>query len=75
MCARSQIEVRLDLDGTGCADISTGVGFFDHMLTALAKHGHLDLRVRCKGNHHMRVACDSAEDSRLDDVHNIGLVM
>ena len=35
----TQIELSLDLDGTGTADISTGVGFYDHMLTALARHG------------------------------------
>jgi imidazoleglycerol-phosphate dehydratase len=42
--------VDLDLDGTGACDISTGVPFFDHMLGQLAKHGLLNLTVRCKGD-------------------------
>jgi imidazoleglycerol-phosphate dehydratase len=46
----TSIVVELDLDGTGRSDISTGVPFFDHMLAQLAKHGLLDLTVRCKGD-------------------------
>jgi len=46
----TQIEIRLDLDGTGVADISTGIGFFDHMLTAFAVHGLFDLKVAAKGD-------------------------
>jgi len=46
----TQIKVELDLDGTGASEIETGIGFFDHMLTHLAKHGLLDLQVRCKGD-------------------------
>ena len=46
----TQIRVALDLDGTGKCDIATGIGFFDHMLTALGKHGLLDLRVSAKGD-------------------------
>ena len=42
--------VELDLDGSGTADIGTGVPFFDHMLAQLAKHGLLDLSVRATGN-------------------------
>lgn len=49
----TDIQVSIDLDGTGSADISTGVGFFDHMLEALAKHGALDLVLRCKGDQHI----------------------
>ena len=44
------IEVELGLDGTGRADVSTGVPFFDHMLAQLAKHGLLDLTVQAEGD-------------------------
>ncbi len=47
------IDLRLDLDGTGKAEIATGVGFFDHMLTLLAKHGLLDLTVQATGDLHV----------------------
>ena len=43
----------LDLDGTGECDIETGVGFFDHMLTLLARHGLLDLTVKADGDVHV----------------------
>ena len=46
----TRIEVHLNLDGEGKSDISTGIGFFDHMLTHLAKHGLFDLRVHAKGD-------------------------
>jgi len=46
----TQIQVSIDLDGTGESEISTGIGFFDHMLTALAKHGLFDLKVSAKGD-------------------------
>jgi len=46
----TSILVELNIDGSGVSDISTGVGFFDHMLAQLAKHGMLDLMVRCKGD-------------------------
>ena len=49
----TEIAVTLDLDGTGRADIATGVGFFDHMLDQLARHGLIDLTVRCKGDLHI----------------------
>jgi imidazoleglycerol-phosphate dehydratase len=49
----TRIEVRVELDGTGEADVSTGVGFFDHMLDAFARHGLFDLRVRCEGDLHI----------------------
>ncbi len=48
MSRRSLVEV--DLDGTGRGDISTGVGFYDHMLNALAKHALLDLQVNTVGD-------------------------
>ena len=46
----TEIHVRIDLDGTGESAIETGVGFFDHMLTHLAKHSLCDLEVSCKGD-------------------------
>ena len=46
----TQIELALDLDGTGRPDVATGVGFFDHMLTLLARHAVLDLYLRCQGD-------------------------
>lgn len=49
----TEISVRLDLDGRGEADISTGVGFFDHMLTQIARHGLIDLEVKAKGDLHI----------------------
>ena len=51
--AETQIELEVNLDGSGQADIQTGVRFFDHMLTLLAKHGALDLRVRANGDLHV----------------------
>ncbi|MBE6759719.1 MAG: imidazoleglycerol-phosphate dehydratase HisB [Ruminococcaceae bacterium] len=45
----TDIEVSVDLDG-GAADISTGIGFFDHMLTALSVHSGIGMTVRCKGD-------------------------
>ena len=49
----TQITVKLDLDGTGKHEISTGVGFLDHMLTHLAVHGLFDLFVQAKGDLHI----------------------
>ena len=46
----SDVLVELELDGSGTADIETGVPFFDHMLSQLGKHGGLDLTVRTKGD-------------------------
>ena len=46
----TQVAVELNLDGTGAADVSTGVPFFDHMLNQLGKHGCIDLRVATKGD-------------------------
>src|SRR5437867_2300977 len=51
--AETKIELRLDLDGTGLAEISTGVGFFDHMLTLLAKHSLIDLAIQATGDLHV----------------------
>ena len=49
----TSIEVGLDLDGTGVSDISTGVGFFDHMLDQLARHSLIDMTVRAEGDRHI----------------------
>jgi len=46
----TQIDIRLDLDGTGVSDISTGIGFFDHMLDSLARHAGIDLTVKAQGD-------------------------
>jgi imidazoleglycerol-phosphate dehydratase/histidinol-phosphatase len=47
------IEVELNPDGTGSARIKTGLGFFDHMLEQIAKHGNIDLIINCKGDLHI----------------------
>ncbi len=49
----TQLEITLDLDGTGQADVSTGIPFFDHMLETLCKHGALDAKIHCKGDLHI----------------------
>jgi imidazoleglycerol-phosphate dehydratase len=49
----TQIQIKLDLDGTGKYEISTGIGFLDHMLTHLAVHGLFDLTVQAKGDLHI----------------------
>lgn len=51
--AETDISLSLNLDGSGVADVSTGIGFFDHMLTLFAKHGLVDLTVRCQGDLHI----------------------
>jgi imidazoleglycerol-phosphate dehydratase len=51
--AETKIELALDLDGTGQSELATGVGFFDHMLTHLARHGLFDLTVKCQGDLHV----------------------
>ncbi|MEL6328206.1 MAG: imidazoleglycerol-phosphate dehydratase HisB [Planctomycetota bacterium] len=53
----TRISASLDLDGTGEADVSTGIGFLDHLFESLAKHGRFDLALRCEG------------DLRIDDHH------
>lgn len=49
----TEIKLNLNLDGTGCSDICTGVGFFDHMLDGFARHGFFDLWVRVHGDLHV----------------------
>jgi imidazoleglycerol-phosphate dehydratase len=51
--AETQIELGVDLDGAGRAEVNTGVGFFDHMLTLLAKHSLIDLTIAAKGDLHI----------------------
>ncbi|MFB6165511.1 MAG: imidazoleglycerol-phosphate dehydratase HisB, partial [Haloarculaceae archaeon] len=57
--AETEIEVTLDVDGDGDATVDTGIGFFDHMLEALATHGLFDLTVDCDG------------DLAVDDHHTV----
>ena len=64
--AETDITLSLNLDGKGRSEISTGVGFLDHMLTLFAAHGKFDLNVRCTG------------DTQVDDHHSvedIGIVL
>ena len=72
----TQLEVTVDLDGTGQADVSTGIPFFDHMLETLCKHGALDAKIHCKGDLHIDqhhtvedtgIALGSAIDQALGD--------
>lgn len=57
--AETNIELTLELDGTGKTEIETGVGFLDHMLTLFAAHGRFDLNVICRG------------DTQVDDHHSV----
>ncbi|SEH89937.1 MULTISPECIES: imidazoleglycerol-phosphate dehydratase HisB [unclassified Leifsonia] len=59
--SESSIELSLDLDGTGTSDIQTSVPFYDHLLTAFAKHSLTDLRIRASGDTHIDVH-HTAED-------------
>ena len=51
--AETRISVRINLDGTGQSKLSTGIGFFDHMLDQIARHGLIDLEVQCEGDLHI----------------------
>jgi imidazoleglycerol-phosphate dehydratase len=51
--AETQIRVKVNLDGTGQANLSTGIGFFDHMLDQIARHGLIDLDIQAKGDLHI----------------------
>jgi imidazoleglycerol-phosphate dehydratase len=62
--SESSIRVSVDLDGTGTSSIDTGVGFYDHMLTALAKHSLFDLEVRATGDLHID-AHHTVEDTAI----------
>lgn len=72
----TDVSIELDLDGSGEADVKTGIGFLDHMLTALSKHARFDLTVRCTGDletgtHHtsedVALSLGSALDAALGD--------
>ena len=68
----TEIELILNLDGTGEADVATGLGFYDHMLTALARHGRFDLYLRCRGDlevddHHTVEDCAIALGEAIDE--------
>src|SRR3982750_4164364 len=51
--AETKIDLRLDLDGSGRAELATGVGFFDHMLALLAKHALFDIPLKAEGDLHI----------------------
>ena len=51
--AETKIKVSLDLDGMGRSKLNTGIGFFDHMLDQIARHGMIDLDVHCDGDLHI----------------------
>jgi imidazoleglycerol-phosphate dehydratase len=60
----TQVRVRLDLDGTGRAAISTNIGFFDHMLESFARHGGFDLEIQTRGDLHIDMH-HSVEDTGI----------
>ena len=60
----SKVLVELDLDGTGRAEVSTGVGFYDHMLSSLARHSLIDLTVQTDGDTHID-AHHTVEDTAI----------
>jgi imidazoleglycerol-phosphate dehydratase len=62
--SESKVLVELDLDGTGRHDISTGVGFYDHMLTAFSRHALVDLTVQTEGDTHID-AHHTVEDTAI----------
>lgn len=49
----TDISLSVNIDGSGVSEISTGIGFLDHMLTAMSKHGRMDLTLSCKGDLHV----------------------
>ncbi|NWF44093.1 imidazoleglycerol-phosphate dehydratase HisB [Hydrogenophaga sp. D2P1] len=51
--AETQISVRINLDGSGASKLSTGIGFFDHMLDQIARHGLIDLDIQAQGDLHI----------------------
>jgi imidazoleglycerol-phosphate dehydratase len=78
--AETQIELELGLDGSGQYQVETGIGFFDHMLAAFARHGNFDLKIRCQGDlevdaHHtvedVGICLGQAMDQALGDKQGI----
>jgi imidazoleglycerol-phosphate dehydratase len=70
--AETHIRLTLDLDGSGEADVQTGLGFLDHMLTSLARHGKLDLTLTCTGDldvddHHTAEDCALLLGQAIDE--------
>ena len=51
--AETQITIKVNLDGTGVSRLATGIGFFDHMLDQIARHGLIDLEIQAKGDLHI----------------------
>ena len=71
--AETSVELRLALDGSGEADVDTGLRFLDHMLDALARHARLDLSLRCRGDvevddHHTIEDCALVLGGALDEL-------
>jgi|SRR5690625_3888269 len=64
--AETSIDLEFSIDGSGKTDIKTGVGFFDHMLTLMTKHGSFDLKVYCDGD---------VEVDQHHTVEDIGIVL
>ncbi len=69
----TSVELRLNLDGTGRAEVSTGLRFLDHMLDALARHARLDLTLKCEGDldvddHHTVEDCAIVLGGALDEL-------
>jgi len=67
----TSIQVSLELDGTGKSNVKSGIGFLDHMLTALAKHGRFNLDLKCEGDlhideHHTAEDCGLALGAAFD---------
>lgn len=78
--AETSVSVTVNLDGTGQADIATGLRFLDHMLTALSRHSRIDITLRCEGDldvddHHtaedVAIALGTALDRALGDRRGI----
>lgn len=68
----TRIQVTLNLDGTGTANVATGLGFLDHMLENLARHSSFDIQLQCQGDlnvddHHTAEDCAIALGRALDD--------
>ncbi len=70
--AETRIHVELNVDGTGTSQVATGIGFYDHLLEAFAKHGRFDLELSCDGDlhvdeHHTMEDCGLALGAAFDE--------